>query len=65
MLEGKMFDRVQFYCRDPRVLLGIPPRDLSEIPPPKNFTYERIHADTQRRKAEIIKAFRLASLRGC
>ena len=60
-----MMDVVQSRCRNPRVLFGIPTRDLSEIPLPDSLSYERIHADTQKRKAELIREFRLSTLRGC
>ena len=75
--EPKIFDAVQFYCRDGRLeggayeslngrvnIHGVPlRRDIKDI---EGFPrYDKIHKDTQSRKAELIREFRLAALRGC
>ena len=73
--EPRIFDAVQFNRRDGRLeggayeslngrvnVHGVPFRreDTEGFP-----RYDEIHKDTQSRKAELIREFRLATLRGC
>lgn len=75
----RIFDIIQLRCRDGRLESGVyeslngfvninglpkPPR-MEDIPGFPHRTYEEIYKDTEDRRNELRRDFRLAVLRGC